>query len=121
MFPLCYIVLFIKKKNVLGCAVSLLLHRLFFSCCKQGLLSDCGAWASHRSGFPCGAQALGHEGFSSSDSRLQSTGSVVVAQGLTQPLHGMWDPPGIGTRIEPMSPALAGGFLTTEPPGKPVI
>ena len=31
-------------------------------------------------------------------------------------LHGMWDLPGSGT--EPMSPALAGGFFTTEPPGK---
>ena len=30
---------------------------------------------------------------------------------------GMWDPP--RPRIELMSPALAGGFLTTEPPGKP--
>ena len=28
----------------------------------------------------------------------------------------MWDPPGPG--IEPVSPALAGGFLTTGPPGK---
>ena len=29
----------------------------------------------------------------------------------------MWDLSGPG--IEPMSPALAGGFFTTEPPGKP--
>ena len=29
----------------------------------------------------------------------------------------MWDLPGPGT--EPVSPALAGGFLTTAPPGKP--
>ena len=29
----------------------------------------------------------------------------------------MWDLPGPG--LEPMSPALAGGFLTTVPPGKP--
>ena len=29
----------------------------------------------------------------------------------------MWDLPGPG--IEPVSPALAGGFLTTAPPGKP--
>ena len=28
----------------------------------------------------------------------------------------MWDLPGLG--LKPMSPALAGGFLTTEPPGK---
>ena len=32
-------------------------------------------------------------------------------------LRGMWDLPGPG--LEPVSPALAGGFLTTEPPGKP--
>ena len=32
-------------------------------------------------------------------------------------LLGMWDLPGPGT--EPVSPASAGGFLTTEPPGKP--
>ena len=34
-------------------------------------------------------------------------------------VHGLltWDPPGPG--IEPVSPALAGGFFTTEPPGKP--
>ena len=31
-------------------------------------------------------------------------------------LHGKWDLPGPG--LEPMSPALAGGFLTTVPPGK---
>ena len=29
----------------------------------------------------------------------------------------MWDIPGPG--IEPLSPALAGIFFTTEPPGKP--
>ena len=30
----------------------------------------------------------------------------------------MWDLPGPG--LEPVSPALAGGFLTTAPPGKPL-
>ena len=29
----------------------------------------------------------------------------------------MWDPPGPG--LEPVSPALAGGFLTAGPPGSP--
>ena len=29
----------------------------------------------------------------------------------------MWDLPGPG--MEPVSPALGGGFFTTEPPGKP--
>ena len=33
-----------------------------------------------------------------------------------QLLRGMWDLPGPG--LEPVSPALAGGFLTTAPPGK---
>ena len=32
-------------------------------------------------------------------------------------LRGMWDLPGPG--LQPVSPALAGGFLTTVPPGKP--
>ena len=31
----------------------------------------------------------------------------------------MWDLPGPG--LEPVSPALAGGFLTTVPPGKPCV
>ena len=43
--------------------------------------------------------------------RLSSCGS------RAQPLRGMWDLPGLGH--EPVSPALAGGFLTTAPPGKP--
>ena len=32
--------------------------------------------------------------------------------------RGMWDLPGPG--LEPVSPASAGGFLTTAPPGKPL-
>ena len=35
-----------------------------------------------------------------------------------QLLHGLWGLPGPG--LEPTSPALAGGLLTTEPPGKPL-
>ena len=43
--------------------------------------------------------------------RLSNCGS------WARPLRGMWDLPGPG--LEPMSPALAGGFLTTAPPGNP--
>ena len=53
--------------------------------------------------------------------------SVDVAQGLSSCspqaleqanlLHSMWDLPGPG--VEPVSPALAGRFFTTELPGKP--
>ena len=43
--------------------------------------------------------------------RLSSCGSRAWS------LRGMWDLPGPG--LEPMSPALAGRFSTTAPPGKP--
>ena len=42
--------------------------------------------------------------------RLSNCGS------RAQPLRGMWDPPRRG--LKPMSPALAGRFPTTVPPGK---
>ena len=38
--------------------------------------------------------------------------------GQAQLLHGPREPPGPG--IRPVSPALAGGFFTTEPPRKPL-
>ena len=44
--------------------------------------------------------------------RLSNCGS------RAQPLRGMWDPPRPG--LEPASPALAGRFPTTAPPGKPL-
>ena len=44
--------------------------------------------------------------------RLSSCGSRV------QLLRGTWDPPRPG--LKPMSPALAGRFSTTVPPGKPL-
>ena len=50
----------------------------------------------------CGSRALEH--------RLSSCGAQAWL------LCGMWDLPGPG--LEPMSPELAGGFLTTVPPGK---
>ena len=46
---------------------------------------------------------------------LQSTGSAVVAHGLAALRHMGSS----GIRDGAMSPALAGGFFTTEPPGKP--
>ena len=59
---------------------------------------------SRRTGFTsCGSQAL--------ERRLSSCGAQA------QLLHGMWDLPGPG--LKPVSLALAGGFLTTAPPGKP--
>ena len=69
------------------------------------------AWASHCGGLSrCRAWAL------------VVRASVVVALGLSscgsraQLLRGMWDLPRPG--LEPVFPALAGGFPTTAPPGK---
>ena len=56
-------------------------------------LSSCGSWALEHRLSSCGAQA--------------------------QLLGGMWDLPGPG--LEPVSPAMAGGFSTTTPPGKPQL
>ena len=44
--------------------------------------------------------------------RLSNCGS------RAQLLRGMWDLP--GPELEPVPPALAGGFSTTAPPGKPL-
>ena len=58
---------------------------------------------SRRTGFSsCGSQAL--------ERRLSSCGA------WAQLLRGMWDLPGPG--LKPVSPALAGRFLTTVPLGK---
>ena len=70
------------------------------------------------SGFSCGgAWAWGPWASSIVAPSLQSTGSIVAAQGLSCS-EAMWDLPASG--IEPASRALAGGFFTAEPPGKPV-
>ena len=89
--------------------------------------SSCGGWGLYL--LPCA-------GFSlwwllllqSSVSRcvgLSSCGSRALERRLSscgtwaQLLHSIWDLPGPG--LEPMSPALAGGFLTPVPPGKPLF
>ena len=62
--------------------------------------------------------APGHTGFSSCSSQaLGHRLNSFVPQVLLP--HGMQDLSGSG--IEPMSPTLAGRFLTTEPPGSPVF
>ena len=84
---------------------------------RGGLLYGCGAQASYCSDFSwCGAPALGRTGFSQCSSwdleyRLNTCGTQTPLLGAT------WDLPRSG--IEPVSPALAGGCFTTEPPGKP--
>ena len=118
-----YIHIFLNYLFIFGCIGSSLLHAGFLQLCGARVTLHCGAQASHCGGFSgCRAQALG------------MWASVVVARGFSscglwalerrlsccsaraQLLHGMWDLPAPG--LEPMSPALAGRFLTTVPPGK---
>ena len=107
---------------IFGCAESLLLLRLFSRCHKQGLLfvAMCIAVASlvgerrlegvrasvvvGHGLISCGSQTLEH--------RLNSCGPRASS------LWGVWDllP---RSAIESGSPATAGGFFTTEPPGEP--
>ena len=79
---------------------------LHFSSCgsERGLLSSCSAQTPH-CGIPshCGAQALGTHRLSSCDTWVYLP-------------CGMWLLPRQGR--EPVSPASAGGFLTTLSPGK---
>ena len=109
---------------IFGCAGSSLLRAGFLQSQRVGATLCCGARASHFSGFSCCGAWLQVRGLH----YLWHTGSVVVARGLqsagfsscgawAQLLHGMWYLTGPG--LEPVSPALAGGLLTTAPPGKP--
>ena len=100
-----------------GCTGSSLLCGLFSSCREQGLFSSCGTCNSDCSDFSCcRALALVHAGFSSCRSgtlqhRHNSCGTRVQLLCSTRDLSR--------SGIKPISPALAGGFSTTEPPGKP--
>ena len=78
--------------------------------------SNCGERTSHCGGVSrCGAQALGHKGSIVSAPGFRSTGSRVVAHRLSfSVVCGNL----LGSGIEPVSLILAGGFSTTEPPGK---
>ena len=107
------------------CIGSLLLHAGFLQLWRAGATLHCGAWASHCRGFSCcGARALGVRVVVSTHN-FSSCGSRVLERRLSSCgtraylLCGMWDLPRPG--LEPVSPALAGGFLTTAPPGKPSI
>ena len=108
---------------VLAAFGSLLLRVGFLQLRQTGATLRCGARASHCGGFSCcGAQALGARASVVVAHGLSSCGSRALERRLSscgaraQLLRGLWDLPGPG--LEPVSPALAGGFLTTAPPGK---
>ena len=67
------------------------------------LVAECGLVVSAHKLSICSLQAL--------ECWLSSCGALAWLA------HGMWDLPGPG--VEPVPPALAGGFLSTRPSGKP--
>ena len=105
---------------------SSLLRTGFLQLRQVGATLHCCAWTSHCGGFSCcGAWALGVRASVVAARGLSSCGSRALERRLSscgtraQLLHGTWDLPGPG--LEPVSPALAGGFLTTAPQGKSLV
>ena len=96
--------------------------RAFSSCGERGLLFIAVCRLLIAVAFPCGARALGAPASVAVTRSFSSCGSWALERRLsscgtrTYLLRSMWDLPAPG--LEPMSPALAGGFLTTMPPGK---
>ena len=105
-----YLFIYLYYYYVFGCVESSLLHAGFLQLWQAGTAHHCGARALGmrtsavvaRGPSSCGSLAL--------ECRLSSCGA------WAQLLRGTWDllRPG----LEPVSPALAGRFSTTAPPGK---
>ena len=109
---------------IFGCVGPSLLHAGFLYLRQVGATLHFSVQASHCGGFSCcEARALGGRASVVVAHGLSSCGSQALERRLSgcgaraQLLRGIWDLPGPG--LEPMSPTLAGGFLTTAPPGKP--
>ena len=109
-----------------------MVHRLLIAV--ASLVAEHRLWGTQTSGLAahglnsCGFQALEHGlnsyGFQALEHGLNSYGFQALEHGLnscgawTLMLCRMWDLLRLG--IKPKSPALAGRFFTTEPPGKPI-
>ena len=93
-----FIYLFLAALGLRFCA------RAFSSCGKRGPL-----FIAVRGPLTVAASLV-------AEHRLQ-TRTLSSCGSRAQPLRGMWDLPRPG--LEPVSPALAGRFSTTAPPGKP--
>ena len=109
---------------------SVLFYFILFFCLRWVFIAACGlslfaaswGYSSHRGGFSCcGAWALGAWASVVAAHGLSSWGTRALERRLSscgtqaQLLRSMWGLPGPG--IRPVSPVLAGGLLTTVPPG----
>ena len=107
--------LFLKKSYLFTAALALWCAWAFLQLWAARATLSLHAQAAGGAALCCGARALGRACFSSCGSwalgrRLSHCGSRV------QLLFVIWELAESG--IEPVSLALAGGFFTTEPPGK---
>ena len=80
--------------------------------------SSCDRRASHCRGFLVAARAVGRVGFSGCGSWTLER-RLDICGAWSRLLHSMWYL--LGSGIESLSATLAGGFFTTEPPGKPAM
>ena len=78
-----YIYIYIFNFLYFGLCWVFVVAGLFSSCSSWELLSSCGAWASPWGDLSRWAQALGHRGSAVVVPWFQSTGPVVVVQGLS--------------------------------------
>ena len=104
---------------MLGAALGLCCYVRAFSSCSEWGHSPWSAQTSHCSGFSCcQAQAVGvcTDGSTLSHcSRLRNCSRQAFEHRIRSS-QGMWNLPGPG--VQPVSPALAGRFLSTAAPGK---
>ena len=114
---LCFFLINLFYLFIFGCVGSPLLRAGFLQLQQARATLHCGARVSHCGGFSCGgAQAVGARASVVVAHRLSSCGTWALEHRLSSSgawpelLRGMWDLPGPG--IEPVSPALAGRFLT---------
>ena len=97
------------------------LHWVLISACGLSLVAASGSYSSLQcAGFSLWwlflLRSTGSRCTGSSSCGPQALESRLSSMWRTD-LVAPWDLPGPG--LEPVFPALAGGFLTTEPPGKP--
>ena len=118
----CFFFFLINYLFIFACTGSSLLCMGFLWLGEQGVLSSCSVWAPHCSGFSrWDAQTLQHE-----RPRPRHAGSTVrITDSEAHGLREAWHMRGVPQRVAlprpgaaPASPASAGKFSTTRPPGK---
>ena len=120
-YYLCFFSFLLIRFMYLLTLVGLFCSMGFLKLYKWDLLSSYGIRASHHCRFSCGALALGMWASVAAARGLSSCGSWALEHRLQElwctSLAAPRHLPGPG--IELLSPALQGGFLTMETPGKP--